>query len=218
MDSLPQPRRSPRGGAARRIHARRPGSACARWGSRPGRRHSPRRWPSWRRARRRAEGRTCCCRTSTGGRTAGRKRKGARVPVGRRAGEPSVPARPSGRALRRVRAPAPPSPVPRARASPGPRARTLARPRVRVRVTMRLPARSRSRAGPPPPTSRHPSGCWCTRRGRLGQRLGVASSCCSPKSAYPSRSALLTSGRAFFEIVTFLSTRLIGTFRHGLHI
>lgn len=117
-------------GRRERNHARRPGS---RWSPRPRRLHSPRRWPSGRRAQRRASGRTCCCRTSTGWRTARRKRKGARAPGSRRACEPRVPARPSGRALRRVRAPAPPCPVPRAR----PRARAPTRPRVRV--TMRLP-------------------------------------------------------------------------------
>lgn len=130
---FPAPTREEPAGRRGRVLARRPGS---RWGPRPGRRHSPQRWPSGRRAQRRASGRTCCCRTSTDWRTELRKRKGTRPPDSRRACKPRVPARPSGRALRRVRAPAPPCPVRRAR----PRAR--APTRTRVRVTIPFPARS----------------------------------------------------------------------------
>lgn len=84
----------------------------------PGRRHSPQRWLSGRRARWREAGQTCYCRTYTSSTDcARRKQSGQRAP-GRcpRACERQVPARPSGRALRRVRAkeaPRRPAPAPR---------------------------------------------------------------------------------------------------------
>lgn len=93
---------------------------------------------------------------------AGRRRVGSGRELRRPAAEgraSRVPARPSGRALRRVRAPAPPCSLSRSPAPLQPRARAPPRPRVCVRVTMRLPARSGSGAGGrgPPPTSAAPS-------------------------------------------------------------
>lgn len=93
--------------------------------------YSPRRWPSGRRARRRAEAPTCYCRTYTGSTDSASEAEG-RAGAGRspRACERRV--RPAhGRALRRVRAPAaPPSgpPCPRLPVRSTGRARHNVRP------------------------------------------------------------------------------------------
>lgn len=101
---------------------------CARESSRrraeraprsPGRCHSPLRWPSGRRARWREAEQTCYCRTYTGCTdSARRKRKELAPSPGSRACERRVPARPTGRALRRVRAQPPPSSAGAARPRP----------------------------------------------------------------------------------------------------
>lgn len=184
------------------IHAWRPGSRCARWAPSPGRRHSPRRWPCERRARRRATGQTCCCRTYTGRRTARRKRKGARAP-GRRACEPRVPARPSGRALRRVRAHAPPFPAPRAPPASAPRPRPSADARARHNMASREAPELNAAAAD---LRSHPLG-W--QRGAV-RALVVVPTGLTPEPASPNRSALLTNGQGFIEILAGLSLRLNG--------
>lgn len=90
----------------------------------PTRRHSPQRWLSGRRARWREAGQTCYCRTYTSSTDCARRRQNVQADTGPgpRACERRVPARPSGRALRRVRANEAPrrlAPVPRARARRG---------------------------------------------------------------------------------------------------
>lgn len=83
-----------------------------------GRRHSPQRWPSGRQARWREAGQTCYCRTYTGStdkaRVGSGKESGCRP--GQRTWERWVPARPTGRALKRVRAQASPRPLVQLRA------------------------------------------------------------------------------------------------------